>query len=919
MSYNYDLNPWDDDYSSSNPQQAQNAAPAGGQQQQPTSNYTGSLPSGDGYTSTVSGFSNPAAHYEPPDSWNGASQYGAGNDYSQQQYSINQQIQQTPTENNNLQETGQDQQEASTGQQQQQQESIFKRFLRAHVPLCGTCMDLSSAICTPVLDTLLKYVNRDLLVSKLFYFFFYSAFGSLFPLMGVYFKQLGMNPAQVGILTGVRPFIEIFSAPFWSGLAERFQKGKALLLFSLISWIIFTYSLAHIRPPASACIAFNDTDYVLYTPYSANDLRNYDIDLEEQQEAGGETKKSGQSNEVFIRRMPSAASESEQESKDKVLAVEENQSVQGSRRRRRRKRDLATERDEFAGRRKEQLDRPDISRYVYSVEGRVVDDGMGVEAESELKIDLENDFDDSPLGRRSAVFKTHSVVNGDEDSSFFGELADKETKLADDGGDDSEHTTGQARAMWRYRRSTNAADQPDYEADESESGLDREKLGHLRKQEQPQTGGKEPEEQDENEQETNGNGGEETDEANGGSGAKGHNRGHQKDQVESMKEQELSAENNRENGERELELQRANKMEMEKNQSHESSANKTKKVYRQRHKTPPTHIVGISPITVQYAVNYNKEKHGQFVTPMFSTIVYKLEDIKNVFFLLLLLISLGEFFSAPAITIADSITLCYLGENTDLYGRQRTFGSFGWAITLLLVGMALDDSKFIADHPCGPHQRERSYTVCFTIFSLLMGCAFITATQFNYVSSQQKKNRNSKTGSQTLVTSTTGDDQIVTTTAENTSTVDDLYASTRPREIFNTAPPVNAPPPNNGSLGQREKFEFLDKWKSAMFAQRTKELPEWVNVFRQFFRNPLHLTYLFITWFLGCGVGLVFTFLFWHLQDVGGTPTLFGICSVINHISEVLAYFFSSHFIKRFGHTKVSTLEGVFFAIRGHA
>ena len=27
---------------------------------------------------------------------------------------------------------------------------------------------------------------------------------------------------------------------------------------------------------------------------------------------------------------------------------------------------------------------------------------------------------------------------------------------------------------------------------------------------------------------------------------------------------------------------------------------------------------------------------------------------------------------------------------------------------------------------------------------------------------------------------------------------------------------------------------------------------------------------------MGCGVGLVFTFLFWHLQDLGGSPTLFG-------------------------------------------
>jgi len=63
--------------------------------------------------------------------------------------------------------------------------------------------------------------------------------------------------------------------------------------------------------------------------------------------------------------------------------------------------------------------------------------------------------------------------------------------------------------------------------------------------------------------------------------------------------------------------------------------------------------------------------------------------------------------------------------------------------------------------------------------------------------------------------------------------------------------------------------------------------------------------FLFVTWFLGFGIGLVFTFLFWHLQDLGGTPTLFGLASVINHISEIGAFFFSVQFIKQYGHTRI--------------
>lgn len=39
--------------------------------------------------------------------------------------------------------------------------------------------------------------------------------------------------------------------------------------------------------------------------------------------------------------------------------------------------------------------------------------------------------------------------------------------------------------------------------------------------------------------------------------------------------------------------------------------------------------------------------------------------------------------------------------------------------------------------------------------------------------------------------------------------------------------------------------------------------------------EKIHIVSFCSRW-MGCGVGLVFTFLFWHLQDLGGSPTLFG-------------------------------------------
>ena len=40
-------------------------------------------------------------------------------------------------------------------------------------------------------------------------------------------------------------------------------------------------------------------------------------------------------------------------------------------------------------------------------------------------------------------------------------------------------------------------------------------------------------------------------------------------------------------------------------------------------------------------------------------------------------------------------------------------------------------------------------------------------------------------------------------------------------------------------------------------------------------------------------------------KDYGGHPTIFGIASVINHISEMGAYFYSFKIISQYGHVKV--------------
>lgn len=100
--------------------------------------------------------------------------------------------------------------------------------------------------------------------------------------------------------------------------------------------------------------------------------------------------------------------------------------------------------------------------------------------------------------------------------------------------------------------------------------------------------------------------------------------------------------------------------------------------------------------------------------------------------LLFLLVCVGEFFSAPAISLADTAIIALLGDDVNKYGHQRMFGSVGWGLSMFFTGIALDNSIAFTNHPCIPQRLEKNYTICFASFAILMGAALITATQIPF-------------------------------------------------------------------------------------------------------------------------------------------------------------------------------------------
>ncbi|XP_054133976.1 major facilitator superfamily domain-containing protein 6 isoform X3 [Melozone crissalis] len=462
------------------------------------------------------------------------------------------------------------------------------------------------------LDWLEKHcvkINNDLLISKVFYFFFYSAYGSLYPLLPVYYKQLGMTPSQSGLLVGIRYFIEFCSAPFWGVVADRFKKGKIVLLFSLLCWVLFNLGIGFVRPATLRCVP---------------------------------------------KGLPPA---------------------------------------------------------------------HPTNASSLLTTILQNTSMASPLTTVSAA---SPKVRGRRD------LVTSSSATLE--------TTGTLNPEVTFPVPT---------------------------------------------------------QSNG---------------------EDVTLENS----------------------TH---------LILQSTTTSPASLGNTTLSTTPASISTKPMPSDQVV------LVYDQQEVEAIFLLILLVVIIGEFFSASSVTIVDTITLQYLGKHRDRYGLQRMWGSLGWGLAMLSVGIGIDYTHTeVAIEGQGCKAPEyKNYRIVFIVFGVLMTMALIVATQFRFHYTHFKQDENKRKE----VEISQVDRNASNESSDNTPT----------------------------SMSQSQSFSFWDLIKLLCSIQ--------------------YGSVLFVAWFMGFGYGFVFTFLYWHLEDLNGTTTLFGVCSVLSHVSELTAYFFSHKLIELVGHIRV--------------
>ncbi|XP_065053106.1 major facilitator superfamily domain-containing protein 6-like [Rhopilema esculentum] len=232
-----------------------------------------------------------------------------------------------------------------------------------------------------------------------------------------------------------------------------------------------------------------------------------------------------------------------------------------------------------------------------------------------------------------------------------------------------------------------------------------------------------------------------------------------------------------------------------------------------------TEIVTKETSEVQQLLKSNNPDVPKIIPHRKGTVVFSEESIHNVFWLLLFLSLVGEFFACPATTLADTATLNYLGENKEKYGRQRMFGSLGWGSAMLVVGLVIDSMPSYV--VCGV-TISKDYTYCFYFFLGYMIIALAVSTRFTFKNEHE----------------------------------DDIIRGT-PKDVIKL---------------------FLD-WR--------------------------YMVVIFVAFYAGLGMGLARVFLFWHLEDLGAPPTLFGLSSALDHVAETVTYFFTETIIHYIGHVEV--------------
>ena len=103
--------------------------------------------------------------------------------------------------------------------------------------------------CAQIVKIFCYPMTVSLMFIKCFYFSFIGALGCVLPFLSIYYKQQGLTPQQIGLISGLRPVIGFTSGPLLGAISDRFKIRRVMLLISLLAWLGVFTGLAFVPTP----------------------------------------------------------------------------------------------------------------------------------------------------------------------------------------------------------------------------------------------------------------------------------------------------------------------------------------------------------------------------------------------------------------------------------------------------------------------------------------------------------------------------------------------------------------------------------------------------------------------------------------------------------------------------------------------
>jgi PPP family 3-phenylpropionic acid transporter len=86
-----------------------------------------------------------------------------------------------------------------------------------------------------------------LFYAKAFYFSYFAALGGYIYFLTLYYKQIGLDDRQIGLVAGLPPLMSLIGAPLWGQLRDRVGGGRWLLPLACLATLPLVYLISLTR------------------------------------------------------------------------------------------------------------------------------------------------------------------------------------------------------------------------------------------------------------------------------------------------------------------------------------------------------------------------------------------------------------------------------------------------------------------------------------------------------------------------------------------------------------------------------------------------------------------------------------------------------------------------------------------------